>query len=74
MSPPFDDRGRYVDDEGKELNPDLVPKPSWCLSCAKDDNGDPEEEVLCHLSRLDRQEEPEFRCYAYESKNLDGIT
>jgi hypothetical protein len=74
MSHPFDDKSRYVDDEGNELNPDLIPKSSLCLSCAKNDNGDPEEEVLCHLNRLDQREEPGFRCYAYESKNPDGNT
>ena len=23
----------YFDDDGKELNPDLIPKPNLCLSC-----------------------------------------
>lgn len=71
MDNPFDDKGRYLDDEGNELNPDLIPKPSLCLSCAKDDNGDAEEEILCNLNRLDQQDEPEFRCYAYEPKRGD---
>ncbi len=68
MSDPFDGRGRYVDDEGNELNPNLIPKPSLCLSCAKNDNGDSEEEVLCNLNRLDQQDEPEFECFSYEPK------
>ncbi len=68
MDEPFDDRGRYVDDDGNELDPDLVPKPALCISCAKDDNGDREEEVLCNLNRLDQQDEPDFKCYAYEPK------
>jgi hypothetical protein len=31
-------------------------------------------EVLCNLNRLDQQDEPEFRCYAYEAKNSDANT
>lgn len=68
MDEVFDGSGRYVDDDGNELNPDLIPKPALCLSCAKNDNGDPEEEVLCNLNRLDQQGEDEFRCCIYESK------
>jgi hypothetical protein len=54
----------YYDDDGNELNPDLIPKPQLCLSCRK--NNDPGEEVLCNLNRLDQQGEPEFKCFAYE--------
>ena len=61
-----DDRPRYFDDDGNEMNPDLVPKPSLCVSCAKD--GEPTQEILCHLNRLDQQDEPEFKCFAYEPK------
>ena len=71
MSHPFDNAGRYVDDEGNELDPSLIPKPSLCLTCAKDDSGDPEEEVLCNLNRLDQQDEPEFKCDAYQPKLED---
>ena len=61
-----DSAGRYFDDDGNELNPDLVPKPDLCVSCAKD--GDPSEEILCNLNRLDQQDEDGFQCYAYEPK------
>ena len=54
----------YYDDDGNELNPDLIPKPQLCLSCRKND--DPGEEVLCNLNRLDQQGESEFKCFAYE--------
>jgi hypothetical protein len=67
MSDPFDE-GRYLDDDGNEVNPDLVPKPALCLSCANDGSGDPEEKVLCNLNRLDQQDEEEFQCFAYEAK------
>ncbi len=60
----------YFDDDGNELNPDLIAKPDLCVSCAKD--GDPKEEMLCNLNRLDQEEdEGEFRCYAYTPKHGD---
>ncbi|HIE66201.1 MAG TPA: hypothetical protein EYQ01_10430 [Nitrospira sp.] len=55
---------RYFDDDGNEMNPDIVSKPSLCVSCAKD--GDPNEEMLCNLNRFDQQGESDFRCGAYE--------
>ena len=61
-----DDRLRYFDDDGNEVNPDLVSKPSLCVSCAKDE--DPIEEMLCNLNRLDQQGEDDFKCGAYEPK------
>jgi hypothetical protein len=57
----------YFDDDGNELNPDVVPKPSLCVSCAKDDDSG-EEEILCNLNRLDQQGEADFQCGAYEPK------
>ncbi|UCD52504.1 MAG: hypothetical protein JSW27_07680 [Phycisphaerales bacterium] len=57
----------YFDDDGNELNPDLVAKPDLCVSCAKD--GDPTEEILCTLNRLDQEGEDEFRCDAYDRKS-----
>lgn len=59
---------KYYDDDGMELNPDLVRKPSLCVSCAKDE--DPDEKVLCNLNRLDQRDDPEFKCYAYEMKEM----
>ena len=70
MSHPPDDKPRFYDDDGNELNPDLVPKPTLCVSCAKDD--DPKEEVLCLLNRLDQQDEAEFKCFAFVPKDDDG--
>jgi hypothetical protein len=54
------------DDDGNEINADLIAKPSLCVSCKKDE--DPLEEMLCFLNRADQQGEPEFRCDAYEPK------
>lgn len=62
-----DDNPKYYDDDGSELNPDLVPKPSLCLTCKKDEMSG-EEQILCNLNRLDQQGEYEFCCEAYEQK------
>ena len=60
---------RFYDDDGTEVNPDLIAKPSLCTSCAKDDV--PSEEPLCTLTRLDQQGEQEFRCDAYVAKGAE---
>ena len=59
---------RFYDDDGTEVNPDLIAKPSLCTTCAKDD--DPAEETLCTLNRFDQQGEEEFQCYAYVPKKV----
>ena len=59
---------RIFDDDGAEINPDLISKPSLCVSCKKD--GDPSEEVLCNLTRADQQDEEEFECFAFERKDF----
>lgn len=56
----------FYNDDGTEINPELVPKPSLCLSCKKDD--DPNEEILCILNKNDQQNEKDFICGAYEPK------
>jgi len=56
----------YYDDDGNELNPDLVPKPALCTMCMNDD--DPHEEILCTLTRFDYRDGEEFKCFAFESK------
>ncbi|MCD4693412.1 MAG: hypothetical protein K8R79_10895 [Calditrichales bacterium] len=57
--------GFYLDD-GTKVDPDLVSKPSLCITCIKDD--DPSELILCTLNRIDQRDDPEFKCYAYEPK------
>lgn len=56
----------FFDDDGTEINPDLIAKPSLCTSCAKDD--DPAEEPLCALNRFDQQGDEDFECGAYVPK------
>lgn len=74
---------RYFKDDGKEFsrrkvgiptkagNPNLIPKPTLCTTCKKDDN--PEYEVACNLTRADQKEDI-FICFAYvpNSVNIDG--
>ena len=65
-----ENKPKYFDDDGSEINPDLIPNPDLCITCKKD--GLPGEEMLCNLTRLtraDQQGEKEFRCDAYESKD-----
>ena len=58
------------DDNGNKINPDLIPKPSLCISCRKDGMSG-EEEILCALNRADQQNEEEFECGAYEAKEFE---
>ena len=62
----LDDKPRYFDDDGNEMNPDFIPKPSLCVSCANDE--DPKEETLCNLNRLDQQGDADFQCGAYQPR------
>jgi hypothetical protein len=56
----------FFRDDGAEINPDLIAKPSLCASCRKD--RDSNEEILCTLTRADQQGEEEFECFAFEPK------
>jgi hypothetical protein len=64
-----DNHPKFYNDDGTEVNPDLIPKPSLCISCRKD--GIRNEEILCNLNRMDQQGEDEFICDAYELKEED---
>ena len=59
---------RFFDDDGTEINPDLIAKPSLCTSCRNDD--DPSQANLCDLNRFDQQDEEEFECGTYEPKEV----
>lgn len=64
----------YFDDDGRELNPDLIPKPDLCVACANDDAEDEMEHILCTLTRLDQQDEETFVCFAYLPKSAGDST
>jgi hypothetical protein len=57
----------YFDDDGTEINADLVPKPGLCLTCKKD-NASGKEEILCILNRNDQKGDKDFECGAHEPK------
>lgn len=58
---------KFYDDDGTEINPDLIPKPDLCITCRRDECSG-EEQILCTLTRSDQQDEPEFHCEACEPK------
>ena len=55
----------YYLDDGSEINPEEIKKPSLCVICKKDQ--DPEEEVLCILTRIDQRFDDDFICEAFEN-------
>jgi hypothetical protein len=62
-----DDICGFYDDDGTEMNPELLPKPALCMTCRKDDAGGTEE-IICVLTRRDQKGEKNFECDAYEAK------
>ena len=54
----------FFDDDGYEINSDLIKKPTLCLTCVHND--DPNEEPLCNMTRFDQQGEEDFKCFAYK--------
>lgn len=56
----------FFDDDGYEINTDLIKKPSLCITCIKDNN--PNEEILCNMIRYNLRDENEFKCFAYISR------
>ena len=56
----------FFDDDGFEINSDLINKPQICITCVNYDNSD--EEILCNMTRYDQRNNDEFKCCAYEKK------
>jgi len=50
----------FYNDNGIEINPDEIKKPSLCIICKKDSSSD--EEILFTLTRLDQRNDEEFIC------------
>jgi len=59
--------GEYFDDDGNEINPDLISKPDLCITCQKNELSG-EEKILCNLTRSNQRGRDEFICVAYEPK------
>ncbi len=53
----------FFDDDGNEVNLDFITKPSLCISCVNNNN--PDEELLCGMTRFDQKDDDEFICFAY---------
>ncbi|MDP4226831.1 MAG: hypothetical protein Q8910_10680 [Bacteroidota bacterium] len=53
----------FFDDDGFEINTELIKKPSLCLTCAN--NCNPNEDLLCNMTRYDQKDSNEFKCFAY---------
>lgn len=58
----------FFDDDGYEINSELIKKPSLCLTCIHDD--DPNEELLCNMNRFDQKDEKEFKCFKYKKNEF----
>lgn len=58
----------FFDDDGYEINTDLIKKPSLCITCLSDDN--PKEEMLCNMTRYDQKDDNEFKCFAYKRRKI----
>lgn len=59
--------GKYLEDDGNEINPDLISKPGLCITCKKNELSG-EDEILCNLTRAEQQGRDDFICEAYEPK------
>lgn len=56
----------FFDDDGYQINTELLKKPSLCLICVNNDN--PNEEMLCNMTRYDQKDENDFNCFAFKKK------
>jgi len=54
----------FYDDNGLEIDPNEIKKPSLCVICQKDNN--PDEEIVCTLTRIDQKDEEGFVCYSFK--------
>ena len=53
------------DDDGYEINKELIKMPSLCLTCTKYDSQDWDDDILCSLTRSDNSDNETFECYDY---------
>ncbi len=65
----------YYDDDGNEINLNLISRPALCIGCQHNEPDDPMEDVHCNLRRLDyfltcrdSNADEEFVCYTFEVK------
>lgn len=60
--------GGIFDDDGNPINPLSIKKPGLCVLCKLDNDIDPEENMLCNLTRFDQRNEEDFKCGSYIAK------
>lgn len=54
----------FYNDDGTEIDPHGINKPSLCVICKKD--SDPDEEIVCTLTRMDQRNDEDFICEAFD--------
>jgi hypothetical protein len=57
----------FFDDDGYEINTDLIRKPGLCMTCVHDN--DPKEEILCNMNIYNQKDNADFKCFAYKMIN-----
>src|SRR3989339_280881 len=62
----IEEKDGYFLDDGTQVEPKYIPKPGLCLLCRYD--SDPEQKILCNLTRIDGQNGKEFFCEGFEKK------
>jgi len=55
----------FFSDDGYEINPDLIKKPELCMTCLRNYDPGPEDEMLCNLNRIDQKDSDDFICHSY---------
>jgi len=57
------------DDDGNKIDILSIPIPELCLNCESFLDDDWEENLLCNMTRADREEGVEFICYAWRERD-----
>lgn len=58
--------GGIFTDDGYEIDPNTIKKPSLCHTCRRNNSQDWEDDVLCNLNRYDQRNSKKFKCGVYE--------
>jgi len=53
-------------DDGYEIKTDQFKKPALCMSCLRNYDPGPEDDIMCNLTRNDQRNKKNFICYEYE--------
>jgi hypothetical protein len=54
------------DDDGFEIDPDQIKKPSLCVTCSKNYVPGLEDDIMCNLTRFDQRNSDNFICHDYD--------